>query len=61
MPPVYDLLQPDGFFKIEEEQISQLNARIDAMQTDEQYVRQKTYYSKEREPYTRCSTMPKPR
>lgn len=41
VPPVYDLLQPDGFFKIEEERISQLNARIDAMQTDEQYIHQK--------------------
>lgn len=28
VPPVYDLLQPDGFFKREEEQISAINLRI---------------------------------
>lgn len=28
VPPVYDLLQPDGFFKIEEENISAINIQI---------------------------------
>ncbi|HJD75254.1 MAG TPA: RNA pseudouridine synthase, partial [Bacteroides reticulotermitis] len=28
VPPIYDLLQPDGFFRVEEEQISAINSRI---------------------------------
>ncbi|WP_294472891.1 RluA family pseudouridine synthase [uncultured Bacteroides sp.] len=38
VPPVYDLLQPEGFFKIEEEQISGINTRIDKLETDAQYL-----------------------
>lgn len=38
VPPVYDLLQPEGFFKIEEEQISGINARIDRLETDAHYL-----------------------
>ena len=35
VPPVYDLLQPDGFFRIEEAEISTINHRItDALQSD---------------------------
>lgn len=37
VPPVYDLLQPQGFFKIEEEQISQINASIKQLEKDEEY------------------------
>lgn len=37
VPPVYDLLQPQGFFKIEEEQISQINVRIKQLEEDEAY------------------------
>ncbi len=40
VPPIYDLLQPQGFFKIEEEQISQINARISRLEEDEEYGRQ---------------------
>ena len=40
VPPVYDLLQPQGFFKIEEEQISQINTRIGLLEEDEEYKRQ---------------------
>lgn len=40
VPPVYDLLQPQGFFKKEEEQISQINARIRQLEEDETYRRQ---------------------
>lgn len=36
-PPVYDLLQPQGFFKTEEEQISQINARIRQLRESEAY------------------------
>ena len=35
VPPVYDLLRPDGFFRQEEEQISALNRRIAALEADE--------------------------
>lgn len=40
VPPVYDLLQPQGFFRIEEEQISQINTRIGLLEEDEEYKRQ---------------------
>ncbi|HAC22138.1 MAG TPA: RNA pseudouridine synthase, partial [Porphyromonadaceae bacterium] len=35
---VYDLLQPDGFFKIEEEQISRINHQIKAIETNGEYL-----------------------
>lgn len=35
-PPVYDLLQPDGFFKKEEEQISAINLRIRTLEEEEE-------------------------
>lgn len=38
VPPVYDLLQPEGFFKIEEEQISAINARISKNELDSHYL-----------------------
>ena len=38
VPPVYDLLRPDGFFKQEESGISALNRRIEAMEKDEAYL-----------------------
>ena len=41
VPPVYDLLRPDGFFKVEEEQISLINARIRTLEADERYLQLK--------------------
>lgn len=38
VPPVYDLLQPEGFFKIEEENISAINLKIDALENDNGYL-----------------------
>ena len=38
VPPVYDLLQPDGFFKIEEENISAINARIRKLEQHPHYL-----------------------
>ena len=38
VPPVYDLLQPDGFFKIEEEQITAINHELEAMQHNSDYL-----------------------
>ncbi len=34
VPPVYDVQEPDGFFRIEEEQISGINRRIEELQAD---------------------------
>ena len=37
-PPVYDLLQPQGFFKIEEENISAINRRIHRLEENKKYI-----------------------
>ena len=34
VPPVYDLLNPDGYFKEEEERISQINRRLKDIETN---------------------------
>lgn len=36
--PVYDLLQPQGFFRIEEENISAINRQIKAMESDAAFI-----------------------
>ena len=41
VPPVYDLLQPDGFFKQEEAEISAMNVRITRLEQDPDYLQQK--------------------
>ena len=38
VPPVYDLLKPDGFFKIEEEQISAIKHQIGQLQNCDRYL-----------------------
>ncbi len=38
VPPVYDLLRPDGFFRVEEDNISAINARIRALEQAEDYL-----------------------
>ena len=38
VPPVYDLLQPQGFFKIEEENISAINRRIHRLEENKKYI-----------------------
>lgn len=38
VPPVYDLLQPQGFFKIEEENISSINRHIRQLEEDKEYA-----------------------
>lgn len=44
VPPVYDLLNPNGFFKIEEQTITDLNQLIAAIEQSEEYLRaQKDY------------------
>ena len=37
VPPIYDLLCPEGFFKIEEEKISQINVHIRELEEEEEY------------------------
>lgn len=39
VPPIYDFLQPQGFFKIEEENISAINRSIKLLEEDESYIR----------------------
>lgn len=39
VPPVYDLLQPQGFFKIEEEQISAINTQIGELEDEPLYLK----------------------
>lgn len=41
VPPVYDMLQPDDFFKKEEAEISAINRRIETMETAEEYTKAK--------------------
>ena len=38
VPPIYDLLQPQGFFKIEEKRISAINVCIKKTQNDPRYI-----------------------
>ena len=49
VPPVYDLLQPQGFFKIEEEQISAINIRINELENSRPYLDAKERWKKETE------------
>lgn len=37
VPPIYDLQEPDGFFRIEEERISAINTHIRKLQASESY------------------------
>ncbi len=41
VPPVYDLLQPQGFFKMEEEQISAINTRVGELENNTHYLESK--------------------
>lgn len=49
VPPVYDLLQPEGFFKIEEEQISAINIRIRELENSGSYLDSKEKWKIETE------------
>ena len=37
VPPIFDMLQPDGFFRREESEISEINRRILALETSQPY------------------------
>ena len=49
VPPVYDLLQPEGFFKMEEEQISSINIRIRELENSRSYLDSKEKWKTETE------------
>ena len=49
VPPVYDLLQPEGLFKIEEEQISAINIRIRELENSSSYLGSKEKWKIETE------------
>lgn len=38
VPPIYDLQQPQGFFRVEEDRITAINIRIRQLQTDKDYT-----------------------
>jgi len=38
VPPIYDLLQPQGFFKVEEREISDINKRITSLEKEDAYI-----------------------
>ena len=44
VPPVYDLLQPDGFFRTEEAQITAINRRIGELSQNPEYLRLRKEY-----------------
>lgn len=48
VPPVYDLLRPDGFFKQEEEQISAINRRIETLTCSAAYMQALKAYQKDK-------------
>lgn len=47
VPPIYDLLQPQGFFKMEEERITAINKQIKALETDAVFLQLKAKLSSE--------------
>lgn len=49
IPPVYDLLCPDGFFKKEENKISAINRHIQTLQQSGTYLRLRAAYAREKE------------
>lgn len=59
VPPIYDLLHPKGFFKIEEEQISNINSRIEELTKDKQYTNIKEQIKTETEKADRELSMAK--
>ena len=48
VPPVYDLLNPGGYFRIEESNISQINRRISQMEMSEELVAAKEFIEQEK-------------
>lgn len=58
VPPVYDLLKPDGFFKIEEEQISAINHQIGQLQNCDRYLELQQRWREKQFPHSRHCQRP---
>lgn len=41
VPPIYDLTNPDGYFKAEEQRITEINTLIDSIESDESLIKLK--------------------
>ncbi len=59
VPPIYDLLQPDGFFKKEEEHISAINHRIRELEEDTSYQKCRQALEEETARYSRLLSQAK--
>ena len=44
VPPVFDFLDPDGYFKVHEAEISAINREIDNLESDGRYIESRKYY-----------------
>ena len=44
VPPVFDFLAPDGYFKVYEAEISAINQEIDKLESDGRYIESRKYY-----------------
>ncbi len=44
VPPVFDFLAPDGYFKVHEAEISAINREIDNLESDGRYIESRKYY-----------------
>jgi tRNA pseudouridine32 synthase/23S rRNA pseudouridine746 synthase len=44
VPPVFDFLAPDGYFKLHEAEISAINQKISRLQSDERYIQLQQSY-----------------
>ena len=44
VPPVFDFLAPDGYFKVHEAEISAINQEIDNLKSDGQYIKSRNNY-----------------
>ena len=44
VPPVFDFLAPDGYFKVHEAEISAINQEIDKLESDGRYIESRKYY-----------------
>lgn len=46
VPPVFDILKPNGYFKIHEAEISEINKEISLLENNPKYIQEKDNYNK---------------